>query len=256
MKTISSRTIAVMLLSAALSWSAPAVRADEQAATWTITPYLWAATFDGTVGLPGGGGDPGDGPGYDFGDFWDDLRLGGAMLNVGWRSGRWSVLGDWTYASVRSTVAAPLDILWSGAEGEVRGHILQAAVGYQLWGHRDAHVEALVGLRFYDLETTLDLRGNALPDLTLSGSDRWLDALAGIRGEVALGDRWAASALADVGVGGSRPSWQVVAAIRYSLTWGELVGGWRHLDVAHDEDRYLLDAALTGPFVGIRWAVQ
>ena len=39
----------------ALLSSPPCVRADEQAATWSITPYLWAATFDGTIGLPGFG---------------------------------------------------------------------------------------------------------------------------------------------------------------------------------------------------------
>ncbi len=256
MKVISCRPVALGLLSLALLSSPPCVRADEQAATWSITPYLWAATFDGTIGLPGDGGDPGDGPGYDFGDLWSNLRLGGAMVNVAWRSGRWSAFGDWTYAKVSSDLAAPLDVLWSGAKGEVRGHIVQAAGGYRVWTHRDARIDALAGLRFYDLDTTLVLRGRLLPDLELSGSDRWLDALAGIRGEIALGDRWTASVLADVGIGGSRPSWQAVAVIGYRLAWGEMVGGWRHLDVEHDEDRYLLDAALTGPFLGVRFALR
>lgn len=248
--------MALALAFAALLWSSPGVRADETAATWSITPYLWAATFDGTVGLPGDGGDPGDGPGYDFEGLWSDLRLGGAMLNVGWRSGRWSVLGDWTYARVRADLDTPFDVLWSGAEGEVRGHIVQAAGGYQVWDRHDVNVDAFVGMRFYDLDSILTLRGGLLPDFLAAGNDRWLDAIAGVRMEARLGGPWTASLLGDVGVGGSTPSWQAAAAVSYRLSWGRVVGGWRHLDVEHDEDRYLLDAALTGPFLGVSFAVQ
>ena len=253
---MSFRSIKLALLSSALLWSPPGARADEQAATWSVTPYLWAATFDGTIGLPGDGGDPGDGPGFDFDDLWSDLRLGGAMLNVGWRSGRWSAFGDWTYARVRADLNTPFDVLWTGAEGEVRGHIFQAAGGYQVIAHRDARVDAFLGVRFYDLDTFLTLEEGLLPGSRLSGTDRWLDGVAGLRGELALGEKWTGSALLDVGIGGSRPSWQAVAVIGYRLAWGEVVGGWRHLDVEHDEDRYLLDAALTGPFLGVRFVLQ
>jgi len=256
MKFISCRPVALGLLSLALLSSPPSVRAGEQAATWSVTPYLWAATFDGTIGLPGDGGDPGDGPGYDFGDLWSNLRLGGAMVNVAWRSGRWSAFGDWTYAKVSSDLATPLDVLWSGAKGEVRGHIVQAAGGYQLIVHREASLDAFLGVRFYDLDTFLTLKEGLLPGSRLNGMDRWVDGVAGLRGELALGEKWTGSALLDVGIGGSRPSWQAVAVVGYRLGWGEVVGGWRHLDVEHDEDRYLLDAALTGPFLGVRFVFQ
>lgn len=76
------RHAASVRLAASSGSSARAV-ADEESSRWRVMPYLWFASFDGTVGTPPGGGDPGDGPEGDFGQLWDNLRLGGAMCPRG-----------------------------------------------------------------------------------------------------------------------------------------------------------------------------
>jgi len=73
---------ASVLLAASIGGPVSAV-ADEESSRWRLMPYLWFASFDGTVGAPPGGGDPGDGPAWDFGEPGDNLRLGGAMCPRG-----------------------------------------------------------------------------------------------------------------------------------------------------------------------------
>jgi hypothetical protein len=225
----------------------PAAAAGDEA--WQVTPYLWAASFDGTLGTAGGGsGDNGADASFD--DFWDNMSLAGAMLNVGWRRGPWAAFGDWTYARVESDSATRIPALYATAAGEVAGHILQANVGYDVLAQESGRLDLFAGVRYFDLEVQLDLAGGALPPVSPEGDDRWADVVAGLRWTTQLAPRWRAHVHADAGAGGSDLSWQLIGSIGHDYDWGSIVGGWRHLSADYDSGGYTLDAALSGPFAG------
>jgi hypothetical protein len=236
-------------LLAGLLVAAGAARSDDAdpESHFRVMPYLWAAQFDGTVGAAtGGGGSPID---VDLG--FDELQLAGLMVFGEWRKGSWSLFGDWSYARVSSDAELGRGLLFSAAEATVRGHIVEAAVGYTLYERNGLLVDLFTGLRYINLDVKLDLEaGVLLPAAQANSDDAWVDGIIGFRGALPLGDRWQLEWYSDVGAGGSDFTWQIAGSLAYQFSWGRLVGGWRHLDDDYQQSDIRLDAALTGPFVG------
>ena len=211
-----------------------------------LTLYFWIPGFEGTVGAADAGGRVD----ADFSGLLDHLELGGYMLHADWRRDRWTLFGDWSHFKVSSEAPSPLGAAYAGVDAEIKGNVVQAAMGYRVLGSFDSGVDAFVGLRFYDLEARMALQPAALPARNLAGADQWVDGIIGARWRGRLGQHWTASVYGDLGAGGSNRSWQAAATVNYEFTWGALVGGWRHLDVDFDSSGMKLDAALSGPFLG------
>lgn len=214
--------------------------------TFTLTPYLWSAGFKGTIGASDGGGRVN----ADFSSLADNLEISGIMLYADWRKDRWSVFGDWTTMKITSSAPSPLGALYAGVDGEIRGNIMQAAVGYRVLGDATSGIDAFGGLRYYDIEVQLDLRPGLLPTRSLNGSQNWLDAIVGARWHGRFNRNWVAKVYGDVGAGGSDASWQAAATIGYEFRWGSLLAGWRHLVADYDNNGVKIDAALSGPMLG------
>jgi len=196
------------------------------------------------------GAAPGGGVGADFGRLWNNMQLAGAMLNLSWRNERWTVFGDWTYARVRSDTPTRVPNLYSSADAEVRGTVLQAFGGRDLLAREDAHLDLFVGARYYDIDVAVDLSGAALGDRSLGGDSQWTDAVIGARGSWRYRGKWQVHLQGDIGKGDSTLSSQLIGTVGYEFRWGMLVGGWRYLDANYEDGSYRFDASLTGPFVG------
>jgi hypothetical protein len=239
---------ACVMPGAALAQSTPAEKSE-----FRITPYLWVSGFQGTLGVPNGGGSglPGTRVDAAFGKVLDNLEITGAgMLAVDWRRDKWSLFGDWTYVGLKSTVASPYGAVYAGVEGELKGNIGQAAVGYALLRDGDTRVDVYGGARYYDIDLQLNLQPGALTARSLSARKSWADGLIGVRFEGRLGGNWYETLQADVGAGGSDMSLQGIAAIAYRFSWGAITGGWRYLKADYEKDNFKYDAALSGPFIG------
>jgi len=209
-----------------------------------LTPYLWAASFDGTVGA---GGDDDDRVDVDAG--FDELELGGFMVRGEWRNGPWTLFGDWSYAKVSAEASPRRGLLYSGAEAEVRGHIVQGAAGYALHRDNGTLVDLFGGLRYINVRVDLELSEGLLPKADRRADDSWVDGVAGIRGRMPLSPRWQLGWYGDAGSGGSDLTWQLIGWLDYRFSWGSIGGGWRHLYVDYEQAAIKLDAALTGPFI-------
>jgi hypothetical protein len=135
-------------------------------------------------------------------------------------------------------------------DAEIKGNVVQAALGYRVFGDFDSGVDAFAGLRYYDLEARMNLQPAQLATRALSGSDQWVDGVVGARWRGRLGRDWTLSAYGDVGAGGSDRTWQAAATVSYAFSWGDVIGGWRHLYVDYENNGLKLDAALSGPFLG------
>jgi len=226
---------------------APAAHAAPE---WNFTPYLWGAGFDGTVGTAGGDSGLGDRVSFDFGKLSDNLQLGGFMLNASWRDGRWTAFGDWTYAKVESDAPTNIPVLFASVNGEVKGNVVQGNVGYDFGAGGASHLDVYGGFRYYDLDINVGLTGGAVPGVELRGDAQWVDGVVGVRWATQFAQNWQGYVQADVGAGGSNLSWQAIGAIGYRFRWGSIIGGWRYLKVDYDDGPFVLDAALTGPFIG------
>ena len=78
--------VAIRVLVAVWLLSAASVTLAQS--TFRITPYLWAAGFEGTVGASGAGAGIGGRIDVDTEGLSNSLRLAGGMLHANWRSGR------------------------------------------------------------------------------------------------------------------------------------------------------------------------
>ncbi|MBP2674431.1 MAG: hypothetical protein H6Q84_1271 [Deltaproteobacteria bacterium] len=240
-----------ILAIAAFLFAGTAFAADSE---FRIEPYLWVAGLTGTIGTPTSGPGLPEGGRIDatFGNLSENLELaGGGMIAVDYRRNRWSVFGDWTYAHVKSEAPSPLGQLFSSVEGDLKGHIVQGAAGYQLYGGDRWRVEAYAGARYYNLDLQLELRPGTLAGRVSQADPDWVDGLVGARYQGLLGDHWAFALQGDVGTGGSDVSWQGIASLGYRVSWGTIVGGWRYLKVDYEDGDTKMDLALSGPFFGV-----
>ena len=233
------------LASLLLAASALATEGEDE---WTVAPYIWIAGFEGTVGGTGGNSDTGGEAKFDH--LWENTGLAGAMVNLSWRRERWTVFGDWTYAHVESESPTRVPALYDSIEADVKGHVAQVFVGYDMLPGEGSHLDVFGGTRYYNLDLTVDFNGAAAPDASLHGDRDWFDAVAGVRWVTKFAGDWRAYMQGDVGTGGSNFSWQGFGAVGYDFSWGTLFGGYRHLDMDFDSGSYQLDIALSGPFIG------
>lgn len=233
--------LAIAALSAAL------LATPASAGQLEFSPYVWIPGIDGTIGT--GGGDSGLGDRVEL-DFTPEFRIGGAMVNLSWREGRYVLFGDWTYANVRAEDESPFGLLYSGVSGQIIGNVVQLFSGYALVDREDLKVDAYLGVRGWGLVGRLGLDAGTAPAVDLESSGYWLDAAVGFRVNWWITPKWFAHARADVGAGGSNVTWQAYALGAYRFSWGALFAGWRHLYVDRGDGDLRLRLALSGPVVG------
>jgi len=239
------RHVRLALLTALLA--APAAA---PAGELSITPYLWIPGVTGSVGTDGGDTGLGSRLSVDLDRFSDSLRLGGAMLNLTWRQDRAVVFGDWTYANVRSSAETTVGLVYPTVEAQIKGNVLQFFSGYTVMEEGNAKLDLFIGARAYDLFAGLTYTGGTVADVKGEGASFWMDAVAGLRLDARIAEKWLLHLRGDLGSGGSSFTWQGYAVGGYTFGWGDLVGGYRHLYVDKGEGNLRMQLALSGPFVG------
>jgi len=240
--------------------SAPDARAQNNGA-WepgvTLAPYGWLAGFDGTAGVSSGDLDPGGGLGLPE---RIDVKLDGELEEIGfmfyadWRGERWMAMFDSVWVNVSQDAQISLGQILPGSriDATIDGNIYLAAVGLRMHDWENATFSTFGGLRYYDLEATVGASGGLLPQgVSATGSRTWADGVLGMRLAVALTEKWRLSALLDFGTGGSDFSGEALVSMSYRLPWFSLVGGYRHMALDYDKEGLRIDAALTGPYVGV-----
>jgi hypothetical protein len=232
-----------------------AVPAAARAGELHLTPYVWIPSIDGTIGQGGGNTDTGD---LITLDFSNDIKIGGAMVNVSWRDGRFVTFGDWTYANVTGKSPMPSGWAYSNVEVQIRGNVAQFFTGYEFLDRKDLRLAGFTGARLYDLYGRLTLEAGPPPDgwsgQELDGTRTWVDAVGGVRFEWDISHHWWLVATGDAGTGGSNLSWQAYGMGGYEFGWGSLILGWRHLSIDKGEDRTRLKLTMSGPIIGADFA--
>jgi hypothetical protein len=246
--------VCAILFSQLLYTPARADSGGENKWNFQLGTYAWLAGQSGTVstlpGLP-----PAD---IDI-DFSDDIvgNISGAFFLVGEaRKGRWGIFTDIAYVDIEIEDES-LEPYFSNLESGTKSWIVSAAGLYRMIERPRAFLDVIAGVRYWSVESTLDLSAGILPARKISNKESWVDPLVGLKGLSFFGESrfFASGGLAIGGFGvGSDFMWDVNGNLGYQWTKTfSTVVGYRYLDVDYEEDEFLYDVAQHGPVLGLSW---
>ncbi len=261
--------------------AAPVAPIMTSAWAFRFTPYGWLTSLNGNQTVKGRTAKV-DASFIDVVDatLGDGGTLFALMADIEARNGRFSLLGNFVglkvsvdRSGVRTRSATP-DISGAvGASGDAKTSmaILEAGAAYELARYGSVSFDVLAGARYwyqradlsFDLGATVDVGDLSFGRnvaIARSGSVDWVDGFAGARMRIGVAPGQEIVLRGDLGGGGSKFSWQGIAA--YSFDFAEKNGvtysgvlGYRALyaDYAQGEGRrrYAFDMLMHGPVVGL-----
>lgn len=219
----------------------------------SVTPYLWLSGIEGELTAPFPL--PGREVTADFGDLLD--HLDGAFIGKGEvRYDRFGVLGDVLYLKVSGgQTRNPENLPSIGTKLKLSTTAATLAGYYRVADSEQWKVDLLAGLRYNEIETTLDATTGG-PGVGRSVSRDWTDPIVGVRAIVRTGERGSLTGYADYGGFGVNNStvWQVFATYNYQWTDHVTVSaGYRHYAIDLDKNRFQYDLSLSGPLIGLTY---
>jgi hypothetical protein len=249
-RCVSSSVILTLLLCHASSAAAP----GDDGWHFHIAPYAWLAGQDGTVATL-----PGLPPAEIEIDFWDDVvgNIDGALMLVGEaRKGRFGIFMDVAYTDIESDASTP-GPYFSSIVSTTESWIVTATGLYRLVEKPRTSLDLIAGIRYWSVDSTLELRPGILPGQKVSNKEDWVDPLVGVKSFVSLGASkfFVSGGLVIGGFGAASDfMWDVNANLGYQ--WGEMFSttiGYRYLDVDYEDNGFLYDVAQHGPVLGLSW---
>jgi hypothetical protein len=245
---------------------------------FSVTPYAWVPSIDGTLRyqLPGNPGPDSADVSKDGSSILEALNFA-AMIAAEARYQRYSVLTDFIYldlggssSKVREVnfggggnagVGANLD---RGTESSLSGSLWTLMGGYTVtqgeWGHADI----VGGFRLFSLnaETSIRLAGDVTApggsaslnrNAKLSDSGTLFDGIIGMRGRLVIGKGFYAPYAFDIGTGSSTLTWQASAGLGYQFSWGGVALGYRYLYYEQSSKNLVQDLSFGGPFLALNF---
>jgi hypothetical protein len=209
---------------------------------FSLTPYLWMSSLDGRVGV----GPLATNVDLSFGDILKKLKFG-IMGTGAYRHGHWVLLADGVYVSLGDATAVAFRADTGRFDLTQHETIIQPMGGYTVHGDAWA-VDILIGLRYWNLNTVLDVDRTRRNTTTRRELGRnWVDALGGAAAHWRVIEKVTVTAGADGGGGGSRDSWHVYGAVGVDAWRNVSLGAaYRALWVNYDRNNYLFDTDTKG----------
>jgi hypothetical protein len=252
-----SQALPVLALLAPVALASPAAAQERH---WTVTPYVWLPSVDGSLGFETPSGAR---PEVETGpsDYLENVDMG-LLLAGEYRGKDWAVFTDLMYfdlsdenASVRMVsgpgpVQIPIDV---GSQLNFKGGLWTLGAGYELVDGTYL-LDLFAGFRYLGAEAQLNWNlSGPLNQFPQSGSvdgeeDAW-DGLVGIRGEGRAGN-WFFPYYLDIGAGSSELTLQAIGGVGYRFDSWDIRGVYRHLYYERGDDSLINDIALSGPAIG------
>jgi len=211
-----------------------------------VVPYLWFPGINGTVGVRE----------HDASVHvtarnvlsYFDFGLMGAVET---RYNRIIIPVDFMWVRLKDSKGIPLTDDVESVNTKINEDIFTPKVGYRFVDKIRFKADALVGLRYWHLGTTLTLQPTQISN-GFYGAANWVDAVEGARFQWFFTPKAMLTIAGDAGGGGSRLDYQVVGLIGYKVKRVTLQGGWRYLVIhkKHTGDTFA-DLAMTGVVLGV-----
>lgn len=231
--------------------------ADASAWQFEVTPYIFAAGMDGTVGVRGISADID----MSFSDIWE--RLDSAfMFYFSARKGDWIYALDAIYFKVADQAAAS----WQGPLGNSSTAQLNADMTQQAYAlsagrrvlNQQTKVDVMGVARYTSLDADLNLALTTglpiLPDgsRSVSRKESWWDAAIAVRVSTPIAEKWDLVGYADIGAGGSDLTYQLLAGVNWQF--GKTFSakfGYRHFYQDYQKDDFKWDMTTSGVYAGL-----
>jgi len=223
-------------------------RAEAAQQGWHIdvAPYLWFPGVFGTVGSAG----------HDSSihvtsiDVLSNFNFGlaGAMEA---RYERLLIPIDFMWVKLSDDRGIPITDNVESVHVKLNEDLFTPKIGYRVLNRSRFRADALVGVRYWHLGTTLTLQPTQIRN-GFHGAANWVDGVGGARFQVFLTPKVTLTIVGDVGGGGADLDYQVLGLLGYKLKRMTIQGGWRYL-VIHKTpaEHAFADLAFTGVFLGL-----
>jgi hypothetical protein len=245
---------------------------------FSVTPYAWVPSIDGTLRyqLPGQSGSGSADVSKDGSSLLEALNFA-AMIAAEARYQRYFVMTDFIYLDLGGSSSKLRDVnfggggnagvganLDRGTESSLSGSLWTLMGGYTVlqgdWGHADI----VGGFRLFSLnaETNIRLAGDVTApggsaslnrNAKLSDSATLFDGVIGMRGRLVIGKGFYAPYAFDIGTGSSTLTWQASAGLGYQFNWGSVALGYRHLSYEQSSKNLVQDLSFSGPFLALNF---
>jgi len=208
--------------------------------------YLWGAGLSGDVGVAGIGPANVD---LSFFDILEDLDI--AIMGVAeFRYDRFGVFADLFYTQT----TAEQTVLRGYADAEVTTSIFAGTLmgEYRAWSEGRSSIDAMAGVRVWNVEGELDLRTIRGRRFDRSTSHTWVDPMIGVKSRIQGDMPLYLTSWAMIGGFGASSDidWDVMGAIGYEITsYASLLAGYRAVGVDYTNDGFEFNTTLHGPFV-------
>jgi hypothetical protein len=271
-----TRALAVLALLAPLCASAQA-QADKW--SYSVMPYLWLPSMDGTLrySAPAGGASPT--VGMDTDTLLSDLDMA-IMISGEARKGRWLIATDYIYldlggdsSKVKSvdfnSGSGPVNVattaLDSGTQTKVKGTVWTLVGGYAAVQDPRHTLDVIGGVRYlgvkakadWQLSATVTAPGGAQTfpaSGSVSQSEELWDAIVGVKGRVKLGQgNWFMPYYFDAGAGDSMLTWQGMLGVGHAFKWGEVIFAYRSLSYEQGGSKLVEDLNIRGFGLGVNF---
>ena len=217
---------------------------------FSVTPYLFLARLDGTVGVVGQTTEVN----AKFSDIFRSLDFA-AMGTFEARKRNWSVLVDGMYISLSGQRVTPSPF-FSDIDVQVKEVVLTPQVGYRVVRTERGAIDLLAGVRIWHVNSHLTFQPRILPLVDVEGSRNWADPIVGARGIVSISPRVFLTGEFDAGGFGvgSDFTGQVFAGGGYQLKPRvALIGGYRYLRTDYVNEGFIFKTAMSGITIGAKF---
>ena len=214
---------------------------NDKAIRYEITPYLWAASINGTTAAGGTESPPID-SGYSF--FSLDNLDGVASATFTARGEQWGFLFDFLYVAYEDTL---LEGTVLEAKPRLEGRVVEFTGSYKPASVNDLQV--IGGLRYQDIDVEVSILNNSP-----QASADWVDPFIGVIYSPRLSNKLYLSLRGDLGGFGIQSDLAINAEAMLRYQFGDTFSaklGYRYLKVDFEDGNLIYDLTLDGVLFGL-----
>ena len=219
--------------------------------SFTLTPYGWMSSIQGTIGA----GDVSADVNIPVKEVLKHLDMS-MMVTAELRYKRWSFTGDLIYARLHDDIAPPAGILFSSTHEVLKETIGTFELGYRVVDAKTTFLDVFAGARVYDFYAQIVLRPSLInpnPGVNASGTQTWVDPLFGLRCRHYVARAVFLDFYGDIGGfgAGSELSWQALGGVGIQAShWCDVEFGYRALGFDYKPGKTNQDLITHGPIIG------
>ncbi|MGY3264892.1 hypothetical protein [Lysobacter sp. HA35] len=221
--------------------------ADGDPWTFTVTPYVWGASFNAEIN---DNGPPPSGSVITDNHFSDVLdKFDGAfMIHAEGQGDHFGALTDFLFLGL----SQDRDGTRLRSETDLDARLFDLAAVWSPGDDRFNGWDIIAGLRYVDADFTTSIipTNPALQTRSLKVSKSFSDFLYGARYTWHTSDRWSFSVRGDGSSGSTNGTWSASAMGQYRMNVGQWVFGYRYLDADFGDGDIDTRITLNGPIVG------